>query len=131
MGLTKSLAGGGSDVGDDVSDIYTKMPPNSRASHLFIPLTSYHTEIADPGLKMDKVKLLRRKVAEAALELENLKQELQQAEEEAQEAQDAPAQHPWKWPLQPEDYERYGRQLIIPNVGVLGQTSRARARRCK
>ncbi|TQN70099.1 Adenylyltransferase and sulfurtransferase uba4 [Colletotrichum shisoi] len=70
---------------------------------------------------MDKVKLLRRKIAEAALELEKLKQELQQAEEEAQEAQDAPAQHPWKWPLQPEDYERYGRQLIIPNVGVLGQ----------
>ncbi|KAL5606484.1 hypothetical protein BROUX41_002891 [Berkeleyomyces rouxiae] len=25
------------------------------------------------------------------------------------------------WPLEPHDYERYGRQIIVPNVGVQGQ----------
>ncbi|GKT40491.1 adenylyltransferase and sulfurtransferase uba4 [Colletotrichum spaethianum] len=69
---------------------------------------------------MGKIEDLRRRVAETTLELQHLNQELEQAEREAQEAQNAPAQ-PWKWPLQPEDYERYGRQLIIPNVGITGQ----------
>ncbi|KAK2009702.1 ThiF family protein [Colletotrichum eremochloae] len=68
---------------------------------------------------MGKIEDLRRKIADTTLELQNLKQELEQAEREAQEeAQNAPTQ-PWKWPLQPADYERYGRQLIIPNVGVI------------
>ncbi|WYZ42494.1 hypothetical protein EsH8_VI_000193 [Colletotrichum jinshuiense] len=66
---------------------------------------------------MSKVEDLRRKVAEAEAELQSLKADLAKAEKEAQEA---PAQ-PWKWPLQPEEYERYGRQLIIPSVGVIGQ----------
>lgn len=26
----------------------------------------------------------------------------------------------WKWPLRQEEYERYGRQLILPQVGIHG-----------
>ncbi|OHE96213.1 ThiF family protein [Colletotrichum orchidophilum] len=67
---------------------------------------------------MSRIEELRHKVARAEHELQNLKEQLASAEKEAQE--EASAQ-PWKWPLQPEDYERYGRQLIIPQVGVKGQ----------
>ncbi|KAK1622303.1 ThiF family protein [Colletotrichum phormii] len=73
---------------------------------------------------MSKVEELRRKVAEAELGLKNLKEQLASAEKEAGEEEQASASasaQPWKWPLQPEDYERYGRQLIIPQVGVKGQ----------
>ncbi|OLN93210.1 Adenylyltransferase and sulfurtransferase uba4 [Colletotrichum chlorophyti] len=69
---------------------------------------------------MGKIEDLRRKVAEAAVELQKLKDELAVAEKEAQEAREAPKE-PWRWPLQPDEYERYGRQLIIPNVGIIGQ----------
>ncbi|KAK1716805.1 ThiF family protein [Colletotrichum acutatum] len=72
---------------------------------------------------MSRVEELRRKVAEAELDLKNLKEQLASAEKEAQEEASASSSssQPWKWPLQPEDYERYGRQLIIPQVGVKGQ----------
>ncbi|KAF9873830.1 ThiF family protein [Colletotrichum karsti] len=69
---------------------------------------------------MGKIDDLRRKVAEAEAELQNLKDELARAEKEALDAETT-AQQPWKWPLQAEEYERYGRQLIIPAVGVKGQ----------
>lgn len=26
----------------------------------------------------------------------------------------------WKWPLSAQEYDRYGRQLILPNVGIHG-----------
>lgn len=26
----------------------------------------------------------------------------------------------WKWPLNPEEYNRYGRQMIIPDLGLRG-----------
>jgi adenylyltransferase/sulfurtransferase len=25
-----------------------------------------------------------------------------------------------KWPLSPEEYQRYGRQMIVPNIGIQG-----------
>ncbi|KAL0938581.1 molybdenum cofactor biosynthetic protein [Colletotrichum truncatum] len=69
---------------------------------------------------MEKVEDLRKRVAKAESELRGLKEELARAEREAQDVKE-PAQQPWKWPLQAEDCERYGRQLIIPAVGVKGQ----------
>ncbi|TDZ41468.1 Adenylyltransferase and sulfurtransferase uba4 [Colletotrichum trifolii] len=69
---------------------------------------------------MSQITLLRQKVAAAENELRNLKEELARAEQEAEEAQPT-SQQPWKWPLQAHEYERYGRQLIIPAVGVKGQ----------
>lgn len=26
----------------------------------------------------------------------------------------------WKWPLSAQEYDRYGRQLVLPNVGIQG-----------
>lgn len=26
----------------------------------------------------------------------------------------------WKWPLQEDEYERYGRQLVLPQIGITG-----------
>ncbi|KAL2883286.1 hypothetical protein SGCOL_001480 [Colletotrichum sp. CLE4] len=72
---------------------------------------------------MSKVEELRRKVAEAELDLQNLKEQLASAEQEAQEEEQTSASasaQPWKWPLQPDDYERYGRQLIIPQILIIG-----------
>ncbi|KAF6804312.1 molybdenum cofactor biosynthetic protein [Colletotrichum sojae] len=67
---------------------------------------------------MGRLEDLRRQVAEAEKELQNLKEQLATAENE-EAARDSAT--PWKWPLQANEYERYGRQLIIPAVGVKGQ----------
>jgi adenylyltransferase/sulfurtransferase len=58
-------------------------------------------------------------------ELEALRIDLAEAEanlerqEESNSAELAAAPSPW--PLRPEEYERYGRQLIIPALGIKGQ----------
>lgn len=75
---------------------------------------------------MDDIEALRRRVKETEQELDRLKEELRQAEAaeqatgSAEEAASQPGATPWKWPLPAEDYERYARQLIIPQVGVPG-----------
>ena len=78
---------------------------------------------------------LRRKIRETELELDRLKEDLRLAE--AGEARDGHSEDPvaqsaeeksWRWPLSPEDYERYARQLIIPQVGVLGMSSAHKGR---
>lgn len=68
---------------------------------------------------------LRVQVAKAEEELRSLKEQLAQAEayELDQEAQPALAStngSAWKWPLKAGEYDRYGRQLILPNVGIQG-----------
>ncbi|KAI9903756.1 hypothetical protein N3K66_000285 [Trichothecium roseum] len=40
----------------------------------------------------------------------------------------AAAPEPWKWPLQAEEYERYSRQMIVPNMGLKAQQKIKRAR---
>lgn len=37
-------------------------------------------------------------------------------------------EQPWSWPLTAEDYKRYGRQLIMPEIGLQGQLRLKRAR---
>lgn len=84
----------------------------------------------DPARK--SAQELREQIAKAEDELRNLREQLVQAEayEQAQD-QDHEAQTgaastnglAWKWPLEAEEYERYGRQLILPNVGIQGQTT--------
>lgn len=89
---------------------------------------------------------LRRRIAEAEDELKALRQQLAQLEsaEEKTEGKEisqsiserqAPERRKtgapvkpseqaepaaWKWPLSKEEYERYGRQLILPQVGING-----------
>lgn len=69
---------------------------------------------------------LRAQIAKAEEELKSLKEQLAQAEAQETEAAATAASgsingSTWKWPLQAEEYDRYGRQLILPNVGIQGQ----------
>ncbi|KAJ4417688.1 hypothetical protein N0V82_006049 [Gnomoniopsis sp. IMI 355080] len=92
---------------------------------------------------------LRKRIAEAEDELKALKERLAQIEAAAEDRDKdkaesslplperqsperrktgAPGQPveqspvaAWKWPLGKEEYERYGRQLILPQVGINGQ----------
>lgn len=73
---------------------------------------------------------LREQIAKAEEELRSLREQLAQAEvyEQAHEAESTAAGvngAAWKWPLKAEEYERYGRQLILPNVGIQGQITQA------
>ncbi|PKS06292.1 hypothetical protein jhhlp_007040 [Lomentospora prolificans] len=76
---------------------------------------------------MDTVTRLRGDIERMEKELERLKNELRQAETHMNEEYPNMPSHnsagntPWKWPLEAVDYERYARQLIIPQVGVHGQ----------
>lgn len=70
---------------------------------------------------------LREQILKAEEELRNLREQLAQAEaqDQDQEAENGAAStdgSAWKWPLKAEEYDRYGRQLILPNVGIQGQT---------
>ncbi|KAB5551181.1 molybdenum cofactor synthesis protein [Coniochaeta sp. 2T2.1] len=68
------------------------------------------------------VELLRRRVEAAEKELADLKTQLAQAEKDAQDAKRKQTSNgTWKWPLQAQEYERYGRQMILPGFGVEGQ----------
>ncbi|KAI5922630.1 adenylyltransferase [Camillea tinctor] len=48
-------------------------------------------------------------------------QENHQSHHHAVETPVNPAPPQWKWPLKEEEYIRYGRQLILPTVGIEGQ----------
>lgn len=92
---------------------------------------------------------LRRRIAEAEAELKALREQLAQieaAEEQSEHKEVFENSQPiperqsperrktgapvkpigqaeaaaWKWPLSKEEYERYGRQLILPQVGING-----------
>ncbi|KAJ9157620.1 Adenylyltransferase and sulfurtransferase uba4 [Pleurostoma richardsiae] len=71
---------------------------------------------------------LREQISRAEKELKSLREQLSRLESEENEGGKTVTEPaldtsspPWKWPLAAEDYERYGRQLIIPSVGVKGQ----------
>ncbi|KAK7908000.1 hypothetical protein PG985_015303 [Apiospora marii] len=76
---------------------------------------------------------LRLQIAKAESELRGLRLQLSQVESRQEDAppvqpvqpvqsgQPGRSEPPWKWPLQQQDYERYARQLVLPNVGVDGQ----------
>lgn len=71
---------------------------------------------------------LKQLILATELRLENLKEELAELERRG-----SPNGHPdegpdeleslkdSKWPLTPEEYLRYGRQMIVPSIGIQGQ----------
>ncbi|WZH41020.1 uncharacterized protein QYS62_001962 [Fusarium acuminatum] len=65
---------------------------------------------------MDNIDNLRREIAKREVELADLRSQLAVAESEAREGKEA-----WKWPLDNHEYERYSRQMIVPNFGLQGQ----------
>lgn len=69
---------------------------------------------------MDKIEHLRKEIAQREAELVDLRarlaaeEELRCAESEKQNGEE------WKWPLEERDYQRYSRQMIVPNFGLQG-----------
>ena len=87
---------------------------------------------------MDEIDGLKRQIQDKEAELERLRSRLHAAEgltaaeglgqEQKPEPppstrDDQPKNTEWKWPLLTDEYERYGRQLLIPEVGVKGATT--------
>lgn len=76
----------------------------------------------------ESARQLREQIEKAEEELKNLREQLAQAEayEQEKEAETRTAStngSAWKWPLKAEEYDRYGRQLILPNMGIQGQVT--------
>ncbi|KJZ80147.1 hypothetical protein HIM_00861 [Hirsutella minnesotensis 3608] len=68
---------------------------------------------------MEKVRDLRREIARREAELADLKSQLAVADCEAREEEaSSPAS---QWPLESHEYERYGRQMIVPGFGLQAQ----------
>ncbi|KAL2810096.1 hypothetical protein BJX63DRAFT_329866 [Aspergillus granulosus] len=77
----------------------------------------------------NKCASLRSEIAATEAQLAKLKRELQEAEESASKSRTTNNIGPKKiqtrperkWPLVDEEYRRYGRQMIVPQVGLQGQ----------
>lgn len=72
---------------------------------------------------------LRSQILETEAQLKRLKEELAQVEAsgKAQTGHDSSVKensvaqgNGQKWPLSTEEYQRYGRQMIVPSIGILG-----------
>lgn len=67
---------------------------------------------------------LRTQIAATEAKLADLKRELEIAEQAAashnQNAADAEGGSERRWPLLDEEYRRYGRQMIVPQLGIQG-----------
>ncbi|KAL7809624.1 hypothetical protein V8C44DRAFT_366128 [Trichoderma aethiopicum] len=82
---------------------------------------------------MDKIEDLRREIAQREAELEDLRARLAAAEAEKSSVEDAGDEtqssgEGWKWPLEKHEYERYSRQMIVPNFGLQGQLNIKKAK---
>ncbi|KAI9674404.1 MAG: Molybdenum cofactor synthesis protein 3 [Caeruleum heppii] len=73
---------------------------------------------------------LRAQIRGTEHDLQRLKSQLRAAEERHKQATQtrepktpaiASALHGTTWPLTPEEYTRYGRQMIVPQIGLQGQ----------
>ncbi|RMJ27436.1 hypothetical protein PHISP_01692 [Aspergillus sp. HF37] len=68
---------------------------------------------------------LRAQIAATESELARLKRDLQSAEQGAASATNGETRNnatgKRNWPLLPEEYRRYGRQMIVPQLGLQGQ----------
>lgn len=70
---------------------------------------------------MDKIEHLRNEIAQREAELADLRARLA-AEEKLRcaESETKQSDEEWKWPLEEHDYQRYSRQMIVPNFGLQG-----------
>lgn len=69
---------------------------------------------------------LRCRIADLELQLHDLKRRLAAAGDGAaaltRPSEPAQSSRDWKWPLEAGEYKRYGRQMIMPEVGLQGDT---------
>lgn len=70
---------------------------------------------------MDKIEHLRREIAQREAELADLRARLAAEEKlSCAESEKKLDDGEWKWPLEEHDYQRYSRQMIVPNFGLQG-----------
>ena len=67
-----------------------------------------------------KVQALRGQIAATEKELVKLKEQLAAIDEKANG--DDGETKTSKWPFTPEEYLRYGRQMIVPSIGMEGKS---------
>ena len=76
-----------------------------------------------------RIEELKSRIVEHERQLQDLRQELDRAEREADldntQARDASnltldVAANWRWPLTADEYKRYGRQMILPEIGLQG-----------
>lgn len=70
--------------------------------------------------EMDKIEHLRKEIAQREAELADLRARLAAEEELRCTAGETQNGEEWKWPLDEHDYQRYSRQMIVPNFGLQG-----------
>ncbi|KAL7809774.1 hypothetical protein V8C26DRAFT_411323 [Trichoderma gracile] len=76
---------------------------------------------------MDTIDHLRSEIAQREAELQDLRNQLAAAEAKksssAENDRDKKSRsgEGWKWPLEEHEYERYSRQMIVPDFGLQGQ----------
>jgi adenylyltransferase/sulfurtransferase len=63
---------------------------------------------------MENIDHLQREIAARESELAELRERLAAAEQRSQ------AHDSWNWPLKEHEYQRYGRQMIVPGFGLDG-----------
>ena len=84
----------------------------------------------------EEVDEIRRKIKKQEEELQSLKKQLADAQNLRHESREEPflqqggvkhspnidgeVKTEWGWPLDPDEYTRYGRQMILPSVGLQG-----------
>jgi adenylyltransferase/sulfurtransferase len=70
------------------------------------------------------VEALRAQITATELQLDSLKKQLAQIEKNEFDLRNASESqensHRSKWPLSQEEYKRYGRQMIVPGIGIQG-----------
>lgn len=86
----------------------------------------------DMDIATQKADALRRQIVATEAELAVLKKQLAEItgqdvtkkleELDVSEEKDARVSHE-KWPLSPGEYQRYGRQMIVPSVGIQGRVN--------
>lgn len=82
------------------------------------------------GLTTQSVEALKKQITDTEKELKILKEQLANIEARDDTVQKAeyvcdssvgPVTQ-GKWPLSAEEYKRYGRQMIVPSIGIKGQS---------
>lgn len=63
---------------------------------------------------------LRAQIAATEQELGKLKEQLAKIEEKETSTNEVEKPVTSKWPLSQEEYTRYGRQMIVPSIGIQG-----------
>ena len=86
------------------------------------------------GGAVGSIESIRTRIFSLESELLDLRHQLATAEDLAHENalpvpgeslqcndQEKPATADWKWPLAADEYSRYGRQMILPEIGLQGE----------